>query len=90
MIDVANELSSIQIGGLAVHGLSFDGFSGASLGVIEDLVEASSVPVFCRTEASTVGELHALEHSGIAATLLGSSLFNGQIDAQAVAHHFDS
>ena len=90
MIDVANELASFQIGGLAVHGVSLDGFPGASLGVIEDLVEASSVPVFCRTEASTVGELRALEHSGVAATLLGSSLFNGQIDAQAVAHHFDS
>ena len=90
MIDVANELASLQIGGLAVHGSSFDGFSGVSLGVIEDLVEVSSVPVFCRTEASSVGELRALEHSGIAATLLGSSLFNGQIDAQAVVHHFDS
>jgi len=90
MIDVANELASLQIGGLAVHGSSVDGFSGVSLGVIEDLVEVSSVPVFCRTEASSVGELRALEHSGIAATLLGSSLFNGQIDAQAVVHHFDS
>lgn len=90
MIDIANELTSLEIAGLAVHASSFDAFSGASLGVIEDLVEASSVPVFCRTEASSIGELRALEHSGIAATLLGSSLFNGQIDPQAVAHHFDS
>lgn len=90
MIDVANELASTQIAGLAVQGLSVDGFAGAPLGVIEDLVEASSVPVFCRTEASTVGQLRALEHLGVAATLLGSSLFNGQIDAQSVAYHFDS
>jgi len=90
MIDVANELASLQLGGLAVLGSSLEGSSGVSLGVIEDLVEAASVPVFCRTEASSVGELRALEHSGIAATLLGSSLFNGQIDPQAVVHHFDS
>lgn len=89
MIDIANELASIQIGGLAVHASSVNGFPGVPLRVIEDLVEASSVPVFCRTEASTVGELRALEHVGVAATLLGSSLFDGQIDAHAVAHHFD-
>jgi len=46
--------------------------------------------VFCRTEAASIGELRALEHLGIAATVLGSSLFNGRLDAQAVAHHFDS
>ena len=89
MIDLANELASSHIGGLAVHGLA-DGFPGAPLGFIEDLVEASNVPVFCRTEASTVGELRALEHLGIAAAVLGSSLFNGRLDAQTVAHHFDT
>ena len=90
MVDLANELSSFPLGGLAVHGASSDGFQGAPLRLIEDLVEASSVPVFCRTEATSVGELRALEHVGVAATVLGSSLFSGQLDAQAIAHHFDS
>jgi phosphoribosylformimino-5-aminoimidazole carboxamide ribonucleotide (ProFAR) isomerase len=85
MVDLANELA-----GLAVHGASSDGFQGAPLRFVEDLVEASSVPVFCRTEAANIGELRALEHLGIAATVLGYSLFNGQLDAQAVVHHFDS
>jgi phosphoribosylformimino-5-aminoimidazole carboxamide ribotide isomerase len=90
MIDVANELTSLEIAGLAVQGASADGFPGVPTRLIEDLVESSSVPVFCRTEASTVGELRSLEDLGIAATILGSSLFDGRLDAQAVAHHFDS
>ncbi len=90
MIDFALELSVLPIGGLAVHGLSSDGFSATPLRFVEELVDASSVPVFYRIEATTVGELRALEHLGIAATLLGTSLFDGQLDAQAVAHHFEA
>ena len=90
MLDLANELASLPLAGLAVHGASSDGFQGAPLRFIEDLVETSSLPVFCRTEATGVGELRALEHHGVAVTVLGSSLFDGQLDAQAVAHHFDS
>ena len=90
MVDLAEELASLPLAGLAVHGASSDGFQGAPLRFVEDLVEASSVPVFCRTEAAGVGELRSLEHLGVAATVLGYSLFNGQLDAQAVAHHFDS
>jgi phosphoribosylformimino-5-aminoimidazole carboxamide ribonucleotide (ProFAR) isomerase len=90
MVDLATDLSSLPLGGFAVHGASSDGFPGAPLRFIEDLVEASSVPVFCRTEATSIGELRALEDLGIAATILGASLFNGRLDAQAVAHHFDS
>jgi len=90
MLDLANDLSSIPIGGIFVHGLSSDGFPGSPLRFVEDVVEVSSVPVFCRTEATSVGELWALEHLGIAAALLGSSLYDGQLDAGTVAHHFDS
>lgn len=90
MIDLANELASFQIAGFVVYGSSAGGVPGAASGFIEDLVEAANVPVFCRTEVSTLGELRALEHLGIAAAMLGSSLFNGQLDAQAILHHFDS
>ena len=90
MLDFANELALLPLAGLAVHGVSSDGFEGTPLRFVEELVEASSVPVYCRTEAANLGELRALEHLGIAATLLGSSLFNGRLDAQAVVHHFDS
>jgi phosphoribosylformimino-5-aminoimidazole carboxamide ribonucleotide (ProFAR) isomerase len=89
MVDVATELSGLPLGGLAVHGLSSDGFPGAPLRFVEDLVEASDVPVFCRTEVTSIGELRALENLGIAATVLGSSLFDGRLDAEAVAHHFE-
>ena len=90
MVDLANELASLPLAGLAVHGASSDGFQGAPLRFVEDLVEASSVPVFCRTEAAGIGELRALEDLGVAATVLGYSLFTGQLDAEAVVHHFDS
>ena len=90
MLDLANDLSSIPIGGIFVHGLSSDGFPGAPLRFVEDVVEVSGLPVFCRTEATSVAELWALEHLGIAAALLGSSLYDGQLDAGTVAHHFDS
>lgn len=90
MVDLANDLASLPLAGIAVYGASSDGFQGAPLRFVEDLVEASSVPVFCRTEATNIGELRALEHLGIAATVLGYSLFSGQLDAQAVVHHFDS
>lgn len=89
MVDLANELSDLPLGGLAVHGLSSDGFPGAPLRFVEDLVEASTVPIFCRTEVTDLGGLRALENLGIAATVLGSSLFDGRLDAEAVAHHFE-
>jgi len=90
MVDLATELAPLPLAGLAVRGASSDGFQGSPLQFIEELVEASNVPVFCRTEAASIGELRALEHVGVAAALLGSSLFNGRLDAQAVAHHFDT
>jgi len=89
MVDLANELSGLPLAGLAVHKLSSDGFPGAPLRFVEDLVEAADVPVFCRTEVTSIGELRALEDLGIAATVLGSSLFDGRLDAEAVAHHFE-
>jgi len=89
MVDLANELSGLPLAGLAVHRLSSDGFPGAPLRFVEDLVEAADVPVFCRTEVTSIGELRALEDLGIAATVLGSSLFDGRLDAEAVAHHFE-
>ena len=89
MVDLANELSDLPLGGLAVHGLSSDGFAGAPLRFVEDLVEASTVPIFCRTEVTDLGGLRALENLGIAATVLGSSLVDGRVDAEAVAHEFE-
>lgn len=89
-IDLAAELSSLPIAGVAVHMLSPDGFLGCPLNVVEELVDISTAPVFCRTDVSTVGELRALEHIGVAATLLGASLYSGRLDVRALAQHFDS
>lgn len=90
MVELANDVAALPLGGLAISAFSTDGFPEARLRFIEDLVDASDVPVFFRTEAASVGELHALEELGIAAAVLGSSLFNGQLDAESVARHFDS
>jgi len=89
-IDLAGELSSLPIAGIAVQLLSSDGFPGCSPHLVEELVDVVTVPVFCRTEAGSIGELRALEHVGVAVALLGASLYSGSLDARAVAQHFDS
>jgi len=72
-----------------VSSVGTDGHHTSSdLALLEDVAERCEFPVFASGGVSSMNDLHALEHRGIAAVLLGSPLHSGELDARAVAQEF--
>jgi len=59
------------------------------LNLLEDLAEASAFPILTSTGVSSMNDLRALEHRGIAGVVLGSILYGGTMDPRAVAQEFN-
>ncbi len=91
VLDLAAELASLPLGGMLVTGVDLDAAERAStLALLEDLAQASGsrVLVAPRDGVSCVDDLHALEHRGVAAVVLGQELLDGRLDPRAVAREF--
>jgi phosphoribosylformimino-5-aminoimidazole carboxamide ribotide isomerase len=87
VLDVVADLSGLPLGGLLVS--SADGYrDGADLALIEDIAEASPVPVIVDGGVQTMSDLRALEHRGVSAVLLSEQLYRGDLDARSVAMEF--
>jgi phosphoribosylformimino-5-aminoimidazole carboxamide ribotide isomerase len=64
--------------------------TSSNLALLEDVAEACEFPVMTSNGVSTMDDLRALEHRGLAGAVLGAVLYSGALDAQAVAHEFRS
>jgi phosphoribosylformimino-5-aminoimidazole carboxamide ribonucleotide (ProFAR) isomerase len=58
------------------------------LSLLEDLAEACEFPVLASGAISSLSDLRALEHRGVAAAVMNASLFTGEVDARWVAREF--
>ena len=89
ILDLVEELSSIPLGGVLIISAQRDTrHESADLALLEDIVEASCCPVIADGVASTMNDLRALEHRGVAAVLLGGALYSGALEPRAVAREF--
>jgi phosphoribosylformimino-5-aminoimidazole carboxamide ribotide isomerase len=89
IFDLVDELAGMPLAGLLVSLPDGNGHtSHADLTLLEDVALASAFPVLVSTSVSTMNDLRALEHRGIAGVLLGSVLYTGTLDSRAIAQEF--
>jgi phosphoribosylformimino-5-aminoimidazole carboxamide ribonucleotide (ProFAR) isomerase len=88
ILDLVAELAALPLGGLLVSATPSDGMRPTDLALLEDLAEASPFPIMTCGGVTTLNDLRALAHRGIAAAVIGQPLYSGALDPRAVAQEF--
>ena len=89
ILDAVEELNSLPLAGLLVTAVHREGqMQGTDLPLMEDVAEASSFPVYASGGVSSMQDLRALEHRGIAGVVIGMALYTGALDPVVVAGEF--
>jgi phosphoribosylformimino-5-aminoimidazole carboxamide ribotide isomerase len=89
ILDVLEELNPLPLGGLLVTAVHREGqMQGTDLPLMEDVAEASHFPVFASGGITTMQDLRALEHRGMAGVVIGMALYTGALDPVVVAGEF--
>ena len=89
ILDVVEELNGLSLGALLVTAVHREGqMRGTDLPLMEDVAEASRVPVLASGGVATMQDLRALEHRGIAGVVIGMALYTGALDPVVVAGEF--
>jgi phosphoribosylformimino-5-aminoimidazole carboxamide ribotide isomerase len=89
IFDVIDDLDGLPLGGMLLSAVGGNGHRTASdLGLIEDVAQACDFPIIASGGVSTMSDLRALEHRGVFGAVLGSVLYDGELDARAVAQEF--
>jgi phosphoribosylformimino-5-aminoimidazole carboxamide ribotide isomerase len=88
VLDLVHEVSSLPLAGILLDAIVLEGHDRhAELSLVEDAAEAAACPVFVRGAFTSLDDLHALEHRGVAAVIVDFDLFD-QLDVRAVAAEF--
>jgi phosphoribosylformimino-5-aminoimidazole carboxamide ribotide isomerase len=89
ILDVVEDLNALPLGGLLVTAVHLEGqMRGTDLPLMEDVAELSNAPVFASGGVSTMEDLRALEHRGLAGVVIGMALYTGALDPVIVAGEF--
>ena len=90
ILDVVDELNALPLHELLVTVRPVDGGAGiGELALLEDVAEQSRFPVSVVGGVSSVSDLRALEHRGIASAIIDAGrLLDGTLDGHQVAHEF--
>jgi len=89
ILDVVEDLSVLPLGGLLVTAVHKEGqLGGTDLPLMEDVVEVSSFPVYASGGVTSMQDLRALEHRGLAGAVIGMALYTGALDPVVVAGEF--
>ena len=91
VLDVVSELDDLPLAGIMVTAVHKEGqLGGPDLALMEDIVEATALPVMASGGIATAGDLRALEHRGIAGAIIGMALYTGALDPRALAQEFEA
>lgn len=91
VVDVVEELSEFPLAGILVTAVHVEGqMQGTDLPLMEDVAEASHVPVFASGGVGHMNDLRALADRGIAGVVVGMALYTGAIDPWLAAEEFGS
>lgn len=89
ILDAIEELNTIPLGALLVTAVHREGqMQGTDLPLMEDVVEASRVPVFAAGGVASLQDLRALEYRGVAGVVVGMALYTGALDPITVVGEF--
>jgi phosphoribosylformimino-5-aminoimidazole carboxamide ribotide isomerase len=89
VLDFVEELDGLPLGGLLVTAVHREGqMQGVDLPLMEDVAEASHVPVLASGGVATMQDLRALADRSIAGVVIGMALYTGALDPRAVAAEF--
>jgi phosphoribosylformimino-5-aminoimidazole carboxamide ribotide isomerase len=89
ILDVVDELNGLPLAGLLVTAVHREGqLRGTDLPLMEDVAEASAFPVYASGGVTSVADLRALEHRGIAGAVIGMALYTGALDPVVLAGEF--
>jgi phosphoribosylformimino-5-aminoimidazole carboxamide ribotide isomerase len=89
ILDVVEDLNGLPLGGLLVTAVHREGLmQGTDLPLMEDVAEASAFPVYASGGVSSMADLRALEHRGVAGVIIGMALYTGSLDPVMVASEF--
>ncbi len=89
-IDEAMErLSMLPLAGVLVTAVHREGLmQGPDLSLMEDVADATALPVIASGGIASDADLRLLADSGVAAAVLGMALYTGALDARAIAEEF--
>jgi phosphoribosylformimino-5-aminoimidazole carboxamide ribotide isomerase len=89
VLDFVEALNGLPLGGLLVTAVHREGqMQGVDLALMEDVAEASHVPVLAAGGVTSVHDLRALAHREIAGVVIGMALYTGALDPWEVAGEF--
>jgi phosphoribosylformimino-5-aminoimidazole carboxamide ribotide isomerase len=89
ILDVVNDLNPLPLAGLLVTAVHLEGqLQGTDLPLMEDVAESSHFPVYASGGITTMQDLRALEHRGMAGAIIGMALYTGALDPVVVAGEF--
>jgi phosphoribosylformimino-5-aminoimidazole carboxamide ribotide isomerase len=87
--DFMEELSALPIAGALVTAVHVEGqLQGTDLSLMEDVANAASFPVIASGGVTSMEDLRALEHRGIAGAVIGMALYTGVLDARHLTEEF--
>jgi phosphoribosylformimino-5-aminoimidazole carboxamide ribotide isomerase len=90
VIDLVEELAGLPLAAVMVTAVHREGqMEGTDLPLMEDVVEAATVPVFASGGVASVHDLRALPDRGVAGVIVGMALYTGAIDARGVVDEFN-
>lgn len=89
ILDLIADLNELPLAGIMVTAVHREGLmQGADIPLMEDVVEESRHPVCASGGIGTVGDLRALQDTGVASVVIGMALYTGALDPAGVAEEF--
>lgn len=89
VVDFMTELRELPLAGVLVTAVHREGqMQGTDLPLMEDVTEASAWPVYASGGVTSMEDMRALEHRGLAGAVLGMALYTGAIDPRRLAEEF--
>jgi phosphoribosylformimino-5-aminoimidazole carboxamide ribotide isomerase len=89
VIDFVESLRPLPLAGILVTAVHLEGrMQGTDLPLMEDVAEASAWPVYASGGVTSLEDMRALEHRGLAGAVLGMALYTGVLDARRLAEEY--
>ncbi|MGH7670093.1 MAG: HisA/HisF-related TIM barrel protein [Gemmatimonadaceae bacterium] len=89
ILDFLADIEHLPLGGVLVTAVHREGqMVGPDLALMDDLTEASDLPIVASGGIASRGDLLALAHRGVSAAVVGMALYTGALDPYAIAEEF--
>jgi phosphoribosylformimino-5-aminoimidazole carboxamide ribotide isomerase len=91
VVQFVEDMADLPLAGILVTAVHKEGkMQGTDIQLMHDVAEASAWPVMASGGVSSMDDLHALEHRGLAAAVLGMALYTGAMDVRRIVEEFNA